>query len=110
MVLQLQMLLPLLMEEPGALQKCISVFRKGQSIGDGIGSLVVARLMVHNQKQVIAQETVYSETQYANRKLCLLKAPDLLLRLESSVMRLKACQDRRNENEDDNNGRCDSQT
>lgn len=74
MVLQLQMLLPLLMEEAEALQKCISVFRKGQPIGDGIGSLVVARLMVNKQKQIIAQETVYSETEYANRKLCHLKA------------------------------------
>jgi hypothetical protein len=74
MVLQLQMLLPLIMEEAEALQKCISVFRKGQPIGDGIGSLVVARLMVNKQKQVIARETVYSETRYANRKLCLLKA------------------------------------
>lgn len=30
--------------------------------------------MVNNQKQIIAQETVYSETEYANRKLGLLKA------------------------------------
>lgn len=37
MVLQIQMLLPLLMEQAEALQKCISVFTKGQPIGDGIG-------------------------------------------------------------------------
>ncbi len=74
MVLQLQMLLPLLMEEAEALQKCISVFRKGQPMGDGIGALVVARLMANKQKQIIAQETVYSEIEHAKRKLCLLKA------------------------------------
>ncbi len=74
MVVQIQMLLPILMEEAEALQKSISVFRKGQPIGDGIGSLVVASLMVNKEKQIIAQETVYSELEYANRKLCLLKA------------------------------------
>ena len=74
MIVQIQIWLPILMEEAEALQKSISALRKCQSIEDGIGSPVVASLMANKEKKIIAQETVYSELEYANRKLCILKA------------------------------------
>jgi hypothetical protein len=74
-VMQLQMVLPLLIEQAVALQKSVSVFKSGQPIGDGIGALVAGRLMVGKEKQIISQETVLVETYYQNRKLYLLKSP-----------------------------------
>lgn len=73
-VMQLQMVLPLLMEQAEALQKAVSVFKSGQPIGDGIGSLVAGRLMVRREKNVVTQETVLAEMDYENRKLYVLKA------------------------------------
>lgn len=73
-VMQLQMVLPLLMEQAEALQKSVSVFRSGQPIGDGIGALVAGRLMMGKEKTVVSNETVLAETNYENRKLYVLKA------------------------------------
>lgn len=73
-LVQLQMVMPLLLEEAEALQKAISTFKKGQPIGDGIGPMVVGRMMLGKEKKYAAKETVYSEIDYNGRKLYLLKA------------------------------------
>jgi hypothetical protein len=73
-LVQLQMVMPLLLEEAEALQKAIAAFKKGQPIGDGIGPVVVGRMMLGKEKKLAARETVYSEDEYKGRKLFLLKA------------------------------------
>jgi hypothetical protein len=73
-LVQLQMVMPLLIEEATAMKKAIPAFEKGQPIGDGIGPMVVGRMMVGKEKIRAAKETVYVEDEYASRKLYLLKA------------------------------------
>lgn len=73
-LVQLQMVMPLLLEEAEALKKAISAFQKGQPIGDGIGPMIVGRMMLGKEKFQAAKETVWAEGEYAGRKLYLLKA------------------------------------
>lgn len=73
-LVQLQMVMPLLIEEAEALQKAIGAFKKGQPIGDGIGPMVVGSMMLGKEKKLAARETVYCEDEYIGRKLYLLKA------------------------------------
>lgn len=73
-LVQLQMVMPLLLEEAEALQKAISAFKRGQPIGDGIGPMVVGKMMLGKEKKLAARETVYIEDEYKGRKLYLLKA------------------------------------
>ena len=71
-LVQLQMVMPLLLEAE-ALQKAISAFNS-QPIGDGIGPMIVGKMMFGKEKKIAAKETIYSEDEYKGRKLYLLKA------------------------------------
>src|SRR5438093_10869741 len=73
-LVQLQMVMPLLLEEAEALQKAINAFKRGQPIGDGIGPMVVGKMMLGKEKKLAAKETVYVEDEYKGRKLYFLKA------------------------------------
>src|SRR6266487_3304495 len=73
-LVQLQMVMPLLLEEAEALESAISAFKRGLPIGDSIGPMVVGRMMLGKEKKPIARETVYSEEDRMGRKLYLLKA------------------------------------
>ncbi len=73
-LVQLQMVMPLLLQEAEALESAISAFKKGLPIGDGIGPMVVGRMMLGKEKKPIARETVYSEEDRMGRKLYMLKA------------------------------------
>jgi hypothetical protein len=73
-LVQLQMVMPLLLQEAEALQNAISAFKEGQPIGDSIGPMIVGKMMIGKDKKIIARETVYTEGEYKNRKLYLLKA------------------------------------
>lgn len=73
-LVQLQMVMPLLLEEAEALQKAMSAFKRGQPIGDGIGPMVVGKMMLGKEKKLAARETVYTEDEYNGRKVYLLKA------------------------------------
>src|ERR687897_727524 len=73
-LVQLQMVMPLLLQEAEALQKAINAFKRGQPIGDSIGPMVVGKMMVGKEKKHAAKETIYSEDEYKGRKLYLLKA------------------------------------
>ena len=66
--------MPLLLQEAEALESAISAFKKGLPIGDGIGPMVVGRMMLGKEKKPIARETVYSEEVRMGRKLYMLKA------------------------------------
>ena len=73
-LLQLQMIMPLLLQEAEALKDGIGAFKKGQPIGDSIGPMAVGKMMIGKEKKVIARETVYSEDDCIGRKLYLIKA------------------------------------
>ncbi|HEV8387272.1 MAG TPA: DUF1512 domain-containing protein, partial [Nitrososphaera sp.] len=73
-LVQLQMVMPLLLEEAEALQKAIGAFKLGQPIGDGIGPMIVGKMMLGKEKMLVAKETVWSQDEYNGRKVYLLKA------------------------------------
>jgi len=74
LILPLQMMMPFVMEQADALKDAMPALQKGQPIGDGIGPMVVGKLMLGTQKKTIAQETVFGEIEFEQRKLLLLKA------------------------------------
>lgn len=73
-LVQLQMVMPLLLEEAEALQKAIGAFKFGQPIGDGIGPMIVGKMMLGKEKKLAAKETVWSQDDYNGRTVYLLKA------------------------------------
>lgn len=74
LILPLQMMLPFIMEQAEAMKEAIPAFKTGQPIGDGIGPMVVGKMMLNNPKNSIAFQTVSSEINFEGRKLLLLKA------------------------------------
>ena len=74
MILPLQMMLPFLMEEAKALKDSVPAFRAGQPVGDGIGPMVVGRMMLDLEKREAAFRTVWSSTEIDRRRVHLLKA------------------------------------
>ena len=74
LILPLQMMLPFIMEQAEALKEAIPAFKAGQPVGDGIGPMVVGKMMLNTIKKESAFQTVFSETDFDGRKLYLLKA------------------------------------
>ena len=74
LILPLQMILPFIMEEAEAIIKAIPAFKLGQPIGDGIGPMIVGKLMLDTKKEEVAFQTVAAEKEFEDRKLILLKA------------------------------------
>lgn len=74
LILPLQMILPFVMEEAKALKKAISAFKLGQPVGDGIGPMVVGKMMLDIKKETVSFQTVLGITEFDGRKLFLLKA------------------------------------
>jgi hypothetical protein len=74
LILPLQMMMPFIMEEANALNDAVPALKLGQPIGDGIGPMVVGKMMLGTKKQKISYETVFSETEHDGRKLFLMKA------------------------------------
>jgi len=73
-VMQLQMILPLVMKESEAFANALKAFTLGQPIGDGAGPLVAAKLMRGNPNREIAKDIVVSEVLMEGRKAHVLKA------------------------------------
>ena len=74
LILPLQMMMPFIMEEAEALKIAVSAFKQGQPIGDGIGPMIVGKMMLGTEKKPIALETVWSEKDFEGRILCFMKA------------------------------------
>ncbi|WP_455364427.1 DUF1512 family protein [[Eubacterium] cellulosolvens] len=74
LILQLQMILPLVMQEAEAMVDASKAFAKGQPIGDGIGPLIASQLMVGKTKEKIEKDVVIAETEIEGRKVIALKA------------------------------------
>jgi hypothetical protein len=73
-IMQLQMILPIIMKEAKAFASALRTFTLGQPIGDGIGTLIAAKLMYGNEKRKIAKDTVLSEVAMDGRTLYVIKA------------------------------------
>ncbi|MEM2383831.1 MAG: DUF1512 domain-containing protein [Candidatus Bathyarchaeia archaeon] len=73
-ILQIQMILPLIMRESEAFIRALRAFTLGQPIGDGAGALVAARLMHGKAKRIIAPNTVVSEIDIDGRRAYIIKA------------------------------------
>jgi len=73
-LVQLQMLMPMIIQEADALLNAVDSFKVGQPVGDGIGPVIVSRYMVGKEKRAIAKDTVMAVTEYKGRKLYVLKA------------------------------------
>ncbi|MEM1583959.1 MAG: DUF1512 domain-containing protein [Nitrososphaerota archaeon] len=76
LVLQMQMLMPQIMEIAEAYRQASYAFAQAQPIGDGIGALVVAKLVHGLEKKTyeIAKDTIVHELELDGRKLLILRA------------------------------------
>ncbi len=74
LILPLQMLLPFIMEQAEAMREAIPAFKSDQPVGDGIGSMVVGKMMLEHEKETVAFQTSLSKIDFEDRKLFLLKA------------------------------------
>jgi hypothetical protein len=74
LILQLQMILPLIMQEAEALVGATKAFAQGQPIGDGVGPLVASKLMKDKEKRKIEKDVVVSELMIDGRQILALKA------------------------------------
>jgi len=73
-LLQLQMLMPMIIQEADALLNAVDSFKLGQPVGDGIGPVIVSKYMAGGEKRAIAKDTVMAISEYKGRKLYVLKA------------------------------------
>jgi hypothetical protein len=74
LLVQLQMIMPLVLQEADALINAVDTFKLSQPIGDGIGAIVASRYMLSQTKQNVAKDTVMAITEYKGRTLYVLKA------------------------------------
>ncbi|HXW36424.1 MAG TPA: DUF1512 domain-containing protein [Nitrososphaerales archaeon] len=73
-LIQLQMIMPMIIQEADALLNAIDSFKVGEPVGDGIGPVVVSRFMAGKEKRIVAKDTVMATTEYKGRTLYVLKA------------------------------------
>ena len=73
-IMQLQMILPLIMREAEAYASALKAFAFGQPIGDGAGAWVAAKLMHGNEIRKIAKDCVATTTQIEGRTTYIIKA------------------------------------
>jgi len=74
LILPLQMILPFIMEQAVAMKDAIPAFKSGQPVGDGIGPMVVGKMMLECPKEIVSFQTVLAKTDFEDRTLFLLKA------------------------------------
>lgn len=73
-IIQLQALLPMIMQECEAYMGAARAFAEGQPIGDGIGPLVASRLMKGQVQRQVEKDVVVAETAIEGRRIIALKA------------------------------------
>jgi len=76
LVLQIQMILPQLIEIAESYRQAASAFSKGQPIGDGVGVLVVAKLAdgLEKTRYEIAKDTIVQELELEKRRVYIVRA------------------------------------
>jgi hypothetical protein len=73
-IMQLQMILPLIMREAEAYASALKAFAYGQPIGDGAGALVAGKLMYGHEHKKIAKDCVVSNITIEGRTAFVIKA------------------------------------
>ena len=73
-IMQIQMVLPLIMKQAEAYAQALRAFSVGQPIGDGAGALVAAKLMHGHKTREIAKDVVAAEVPIDGRTAYVLKA------------------------------------
>jgi hypothetical protein len=73
-IMQIQMVLPLIMQQAEAYAQALRAFSVGQPIGDGAGPLVAAKLMQCYETKDIATDVVVAEVPIEGRTAYVLKA------------------------------------
>jgi len=73
-IMQLQMILPLVMREAEAYASALKAFAYGQPIGDGVGALVVAKLIHKHQTRKIPKDCVVATVPIEGRTAHVIKA------------------------------------
>jgi len=73
-IMQIQMILPLVMREAEAYASALKAFAYGQPIGDGAGALVAARLMHGYETRKVAKDCVVATVPYEGRTAFVIKA------------------------------------
>ncbi|MFA7397572.1 MAG: DUF1512 domain-containing protein [Crenarchaeota archaeon] len=73
-IMQLQMILPMVMKEAEAYGSALKAFAYGQPIGDSVGPLVVSRLMHGFEVRKVPKDCVVSSVPFEGRTALLLKA------------------------------------
>jgi len=73
-VVQLQIIMPFLMQEADAYINAIDAFKFSQPIGDGIGPMVVGRMMLGQKTKEVGKETILAKKDMNGRHLLFLKA------------------------------------
>jgi hypothetical protein len=73
-IMQIQMILPLIMREAEAYTSALKAFASGQPIGDGAGALVAARMMHGHEVRKIAKDNVAASVPIEGRTAYVIKA------------------------------------
>jgi len=73
-IMQIQMILPLIMREAEAYASALKAFAYGQPIGDGAGALVAAKLAYGYEKRKIAKDCVVATVPLEGRTAFVIKA------------------------------------
>ncbi len=73
-LVQLQMIMPIIIQEADALVSAIDAFKLAQPIGDGLGPMVAGKFMLGKEKVTVERETIYSKSEYKGRNLVIMKA------------------------------------
>ncbi len=73
-IIQLQAILPMVMQEAEAYLGAARAFAEGQPIGDGIGPLVASRLMKDKEQRKVEKDVIVAETSLEDRRVIALKA------------------------------------
>ena len=73
-VMQIQMQLPMIMEEAEAYVSFLDAFKRGTPVGDGIGALTASKLMAGHDRFEAAKEMVAAETTIGDRRVLVTKA------------------------------------
>jgi hypothetical protein len=73
-IMQIQMILPLVMREAEAYASALKAFAYGQPIGDGAGALVAAKLIYGNEKRKLAKDCVMATVPLEGRTAFVIKA------------------------------------
>jgi hypothetical protein len=72
--MQIQMELPLIMEEAKAYFSFIDAFKQGKPIGDGVGPLVASKLIGDAAVREVAEDTVAAEVSVEDRRVVVTRA------------------------------------